>query len=169
MKFHLNITVYLEGTEWLRWMHYRTNRAVICKLISTLNVWSGVFQWLFFVSCSLRLSPPLANWGNNRGTIIERGRGGEEGNVLPDLHFLGLCCLRHLGASLHGCNPYMGFAWNRLWWSLPAAKVLKRHNTFIHNWTLHGGWERASAQKRVSSFTFLHHRASGCLGLFLDR
>lgn len=71
---------------------------------------------------------------------------------------------RHFRASLHGSHPYMGFAWNWLWWDLPAAKALE-HNVDSYSQLDTARWMRG---KRVSSFSFLHHRASGCLGLFLD-
>lgn len=60
---------------------------------------------------------------------------------------------RHFRASLRGSHTYVGFAWNRLWWDLPAAKVLG-HNIFTTGRQC-GGWERASIQKQGVIFLLL--------------
>lgn len=137
-----------------------TSHSLISKLIFSMNVWSGVFQW-FSLS-------PSANWENNRGAMVERQKGKK--GMCSRIYISWVpCCPRGISGP-----PYTGaiHTWDLHETDFDGISLqLKRWNAtriHIHNWTLHGGWEGASVQKRVSSFSFLHHRASGCLGLFLD-
>lgn len=118
---------------------------------------------LWFSSCFSPLDNLREQWRDNREAIIERrGPGGREcaggftrsGFLLPHRAFSG--------------PPYMGPSHT---WHLHESDFdgISLQLTCIHirNSTLHGA--RGRAQKWVSSFSFLHHRASGCLGLFLGR
>lgn len=107
-------------TGWLCWAQNRNDSRL--KLIHNLIVWSGAFQW--------HPHPPLANWENNRGAIVESQEGKK-----------GMCCrictswvpaAPEAFVSLRAGEPSHHGIWKGLWRGVPAAK-LAEHNLHLYS------------------------------------
>ncbi len=128
-----------------------------CKTGRNLAIFSSSYpSWVFEEGFSSEwLSPPLANWENNREAIAERQEGKK-----------GMSCWIYTSRVPFAPEAFQGlltwelsistaFAWNSLWWDHPAAKALG-HNMYWYSQLGTAQWLRKSfrSQKGVIFLIF---------------